>query len=363
MDPRDVADAAEAATLGAFLLDPAPLGEVRRWLRPGDFADSWHRWVFTAVLERHTAGQRVDPLVVGADLRARYGTRLADLPRLHTLVAGTPHPGHGPEYARTVAESGLRRETASLGVLLRAAAAQSAFDHSPVPVAATCNLVDAGLDTAAARWATATGRPHEQVVVPLALRAAARNGEAREGAARYLDVHPARDPAAEHAHVIALVGTLIAHPEHIATVAAWLPASRIGDPAWRLIYATTVELAELGQPVDLVTVAAASTRYAHHGPTLPTLVELGDVVDAGWLAWPPHLVRTVAGDLLRSLADFGADQLRHAAANPGVQIGDIADIGHALTTTLRHTATALPAAPARPIRPAQPIVRLQGLGR
>lgn len=344
MDTRDVTALGEQATLGGLLLDPAPLAGLRQWLRPGDFADTWHGWVFTTLLERHTAHHPIDPVTVGQDMTARYGRRLAALPRLHTLVANTPHAGHVVEYARVVVDAALRREVAGLGVLLRAAAAQTAFDATTAPMAATCNLVDAGLDTAAERWATANGVAHDPVVVPLALRAAARNGDVRESAARYLDAHPARDLRAEHQHEIDLVGTLIAHPEHIAAVADWLPPQRIGDPAWRLLYATTLELAELGRPVDLITVAATAARYAHHGPDLPTVEELRDVVDAGWLAWPSAVLRAVAADQVRRLADVGADQLSQAAGNPGVQVGDIADTGHLITAALRRTATGLPAA-------------------
>ncbi len=352
MDTRDVTALAEQATLGALLLDSAPLTPIRQWLRPGDFADTWCGWVFTTMLERHTAREPIDPVLVGQDMTARHGRRLAALPQLHTLVANTPQASHVTEYARVVVDAALRREITGLGVLLRAAAAQTAFDGSAIPMTATCNLVDAGFDTAAERWATALGVAHDPVVVPLALRAAARNGDARESAARYLDAHPPRDVGAEHQHEVDLVGTLIAHPEHIAAVADWLPPQRIGDPAWRLLYATTLELAELGRPVDLITVASTAARYAHHGPELPALDDLRSVVEAGWLAWPSAVVRTVAADQVRRLADVGADQLSQAAANPGVQVGDIADTGHLITAALRRTATGLPtASDATPIRP------------
>lgn len=354
MDTRDVAALAEQAALGALLLDPAPLTAIRQWLRPGDFADTWRGWVFTTILERHTAREPIDPVLVGQDMTARHGRRLAALPRLHTLVANTPQIRHVAEYAQVVLDAALRREITGLGVLLRAAAAQTAFDGTAVPMTTTCNLVDAGLDTAAERWATALGIAHDAVVVPLALRAAARSGDARESAARYLDAHPPRDAAEEHQHEVDLVGTLIAHPEHIAAVADWLPPQRIGDPAWRLLYATTLELVELGRPVDLITVAATAARYAHHGPDLPEVDELRSVVEAGWLAWPNAVVRTVAADQVRRLADVGADQLAQAAANPGVQVGDIADTGHLITAALRRTAAGLPAT--RDATPNRPVI-------
>lgn len=365
MRERDVTTVAEQATLGAVLLDPAPLDQIRRWLRPGDFATLWHEWVYTTLLERRTAGEPIDPVAIAAAMVDRFGARLADQPRLHTLLAATPHPAHAVTYARIVLDGGLRREVAGTGVLLRAGALQSVVDGVQAPLIATCNVVDAGLDAAASRWAQATGQPHDEVVVPLALRAAARNGDARESAARYLEAYPTRDAAAEHRHVVEFVGTLIAQPEHIPAVREWLPPSRIADPAWRLIYAATIELSELGGPIDLVTVAAAGRRYAHHGPTLPGLDELRDAVEAGWAAYPPQVLRTVAGDQIRNLADVGADQLRQAANNPGVQIADIADTGHVMTDTLRRTAATLPGdtgAPA-PAPVATPVLRTVGVRR
>lgn len=335
MRDRDVTQLAERAALGALLVNPTPLGEVRLWLRPGDFASLWHEWVYTTLLERQTAGEPIDPVTVGAAMVDRFGTRLADVPRLHTLLASTPHTGHAGAYARIVLDGGLRREVDGLGVLLRAGALQTTLDGTQAPLMATCNVVDVGLDAAASRWAHATGQPHDDVVVPLALRVATRNLDARESAARYLEAHPARDAAAEHRHVVNLVGMLIAHPSRIPNVVGWLPPSRIADPAWRLIYAATVELSELGAPVDLVTVAAASHRYAHHGPVLPGLDELRDAVEAGWNTYPPQVTRTVVGDQLRHLADVGADQIHQAANNPGVLIAEITDTGHAITAALR----------------------------
>ena len=335
MRERDVTQLAEQAALGALLVDPAPLGQIRPWLRPGDFASLWHEWVYTTLLERHSAGEPIGPVAVGEAMVDRFGPRLADVPRLHTLLASTPHSAHAAAYARIVLDGGLRREVDGLGVLLRAGALQTTLDGAQAPLMATCNVVDAGLDAAASRWAHATGQPHDDVVVPLSVRAATRNLDARESAARYLEAHPVPEAAAEHRHVVDLVGTLIAQPAHIRDVVGWLPPSRIADPAWRLIYAATLELSELGAPVDLVTVAAASHRYAHHGPALPGLDELRDAVEAGWNAYPPQVARAVVGDQLRHLADVGADQIHQAANNPGVLIAEITDTGHAITAALR----------------------------
>lgn len=346
----DIEQLAEQATLGALLRDPACLEQIRGWLRAGDFAHPWHREVFATILERHVAGEPVDVLAVAEALKERLGAQQARAIDLTALPSVAPPRPAVDQYARMVLDAGLRREIAGLGVLLRAGAVQAGVDRTAVPLTQTCNLVDAGLDSAAARWATANGKRHDEVVVPLALRAASRNWEARESAARYLAANPTRDLEAEREHVVQLVGALIAHPEAIGEVADWLPVSRIPDPGWRLIYGTTVELADLGLPVDLITVAWATRQHAQHGPALPGLDELRAAVEAGWFTTPHVAARAVALDQARLLADTGAHQLHQAALNTGVLIEDLTDTGHLITTALRRTATALPAETGTPGR-------------
>ncbi|HEY3547374.1 MAG TPA: DnaB-like helicase N-terminal domain-containing protein [Propionicimonas sp.] len=338
----EIENLAEQATLGALLRDSAPLEQIRGWLRAGDFVHPWHREVFTTILERHLAGEPVDEIAVAEALKERIGPLRARMVDLVVLPSAAPPRPASAEYARMVLDAGLRREVDGLGVMLCAGALQASVDGTAAPLTQTCNLVDAGLESAASRWATAHGAPRDEVVVPLALRAAGRGGEAREGAARYLAAHPARDLDAERQHVVDVVGALIAHPEAIPEVSSWLPVSRIPDPGWRLIYGTAIELAELGRPVDLVTVAWATRQHAQHGPALPGLDELRGAVEAGWFTTPTIAARAVAIDQARLLADTGARQLHQAAINPGVLIEDLVDTGHLVTTALRRTAAALP---------------------
>lgn len=339
---EDTTRLAEQATLGGLLLEPSALDEVQRWLRAGDFNEHWHGQVFLTLLERRAAGQPIDPHTMGTALVDRLGARRANLPRVADLVRVTPQRPDPAGYARMVLDGGLRREIAGTGVLLRAAAVQTACDRMPTPVTATCNIVDAAMDCAAARWSKATGQPHDEVVVPLALRAALRNTDARLGADRYLSTHPTRDPATERRHLITLIGALIAHPDHISAVADWLPSTRIPDLGWRAVYGTLVELAELGQHLDLVRVAWALRGHAHHQPALPGLHELHTAVETGWRAQLAPAIQAVAGDQVRQLADAGAAQLVAGAANPGVVIADLVDTGHLVTAALRRTATAIP---------------------
>jgi hypothetical protein len=360
----DLARLAERAALGALLMNPEPLTEIRRWLRPGDFVDPWHGEVFTTLLERHTAGQPIDPVAVGDAMTERVGARRANLPRLAWMISASPHT-HTNLHARLVLDGGLRREIGGLGVLLRAAALQSATDHTAGPLMAACTLVEAGIDTAVVRWASATGSPQETVDVPVALRAASRDVlYARLGAARYLEAHPARDLDAERQRQVDLVGTLIAQPQHIPQVAQWLPASRIADPGWREVYRTVCGLATAAEPVDLVTVAWAVHRSERRGPALPSLDDLTVTVETGWNTYPPKLIADVACDQVRDLADTGAVRLYRLANRPTASVEAVVATGRELTATLRSTAAALPAtAPTTTTSPTLPVERIEAIAR
>ncbi|WP_426592627.1 DnaB-like helicase N-terminal domain-containing protein [Cellulomonas sp. McL0617] len=339
----NVVELAEQCTLGALMLAPGATTSVREWLRPEDFADLWHAQVYTAFLERHPVGG-IDAESMGDVLVDRLGVRVANLPRVARLIAVTPPHPNPIAYARMVVEAGLRRQAAGLGLLLQAAAVNAALEHTARPLTATCSVVDAGLASIENRWAAATGQPVDDVVVPLHLRAAVRNTglEARTAADRYLAAHPARDRDAEQAHVVTLVGMLIAHPDLVPAVSSWLPVSGIDPLGWRAVYGTTIAMTELGNHVDLTTVAWSLGELTHMQPHMPDLTQLRDAVDTGRLAYPPQVVRDVAADQVRKLADICANHLREAADTPGVLVGDLIDAGRTFTSALRTTATALP---------------------
>ncbi|MCR6494534.1 DnaB-like helicase N-terminal domain-containing protein [Cellulomonas sp. P24] len=349
---------AEQATVGALLLAPHQIDRVQGWLRPADFTDPWHAQVYNLIREQHIAGQPVDPQTIATHLLERLGARQAAIVQIHDLLESTPPHPEPAVYGRMVLDAALRREVAGQGVLLRAGALQSALSGESVPMAATCALVDAGLDAVANRWAQATGIPAPVAAdAPVPLRAALRNPGLRLSADKLLSVHPGRDQVAEQAHEATLVGALIAHPDEITAVAAWLAPTRITTPIWRTVYAATVELAELGQPVDLVTVTWATMRLSHHEQQCPTLADLREVVDAGRFAVPHHAATVVAADQLRRLAETGSHQLLAGARNPGLLPPDLVDAGRLITGALRQIACALPEHLGEPAAPDLAVVR------
>jgi replicative DNA helicase len=342
LHPDDASRLAEQATLGALILEPQHLSQVRAWLRPADFADALHGQVYSVLCERHAAGDAIDPATVAEALVGRAPS-MSPAIRVHDLIRAVPPVAHAQTYARIVAEAGLRREVAGLGVLLRAGALQSALARESVPMTATCSLVDAALVSITRRWDAATGTPRAlQETTPIQLHAALRNPDLRLGADKLLRTHPGRDVSAEHAHEALLVGSLITHPRDVYFIGACLSPQRISSPPWRTVYGATLELCELQEPVDLVTVATTTARLSHHGQPAPSMAQLLQVVGAARHTDPRQAEQVVWIDQIRRIADNGADQLLKGAANPGLQLGDLIDTGHKVTTALRDSARMLP---------------------
>ncbi|WP_149203857.1 DnaB-like helicase N-terminal domain-containing protein [Actinotalea subterranea] len=339
---EDTVMLAEQATLGALMLDPAGIDRVRGWTRPGDFADWWHSQVFTALLERHAAGETVDVEAMAPVMVDRLGERSGGRLRLVDLISVVPARPDPAVYARLVVQAGSRREVAGQGVLLRAGALQSMLSESAGPVASACLMVDATLDGLAARWAAATGHAPAPTTTPIPLRPAARPLEVRAGADKYLRARPARNQAAERDHVVTLIGSLIAHPDAIPTVATWLRPSQVPDPGWRAVYAAATDLAARGEHVDVVTVAWAAQALTEHASPAPSARQLREAADAGWFDHPGQAARIVAGEQLCALADHAATHLAGAADNPVLEVEEVIDTGHVLTNALRHGATGLP---------------------
>jgi hypothetical protein len=356
IDPDDAVRLAEQATLGSLLYVPDATSDVGTWLRPGDFADMWHAHVYRIIHEHHLAGRPLDASELGSEMLGDLGPRRANIVAIHDLLAAAPTAPSPAVYARMVLDAGLRREIAGLGVLLRAGALQSALSGGPAPVVNTAAVVDAGLDSCANRWALSTGEPSGCDEPPVRLRAALSSRDLRLSADKYLRAHPRRDLVAEHAHEATLVGSLVAHPNAIGPVAAWLPPTYVVAPIWRTVYAATVELAELGQPVDLVTVAAATRRLGQHQPS-PSLADLREAFETGRLVDPHIAAGDVAADQVQRIADNGAGQLIAGADNPGLRIGDLVDTGHIVTHALRRIAHELPHAVSHAGRPALTVVR------
>jgi hypothetical protein len=339
---------AEAATLGAVLLDPAALDRVR-WLRGRDFTDPWHARVFDLLRETSHTQPPIGPAAFGRALLDRHGPHRADLPRLVDLLTATPPRPQLEVYARMVLDASIRRDVASQGVLLRAGALQAALTGTAHPVSATTALVHAALDAGENRWNRATGTSpgDPRPATPAALAPALRHPTPALNADRLLSAHPALDPAQVADHERDLIAALVSHPAAAAELAGWLRPEHLLDRDWAAVYAAVLDLTDTAQPVDEVTVGwriARSARRLGPGPdprTLRTAVEQTLTADPRWLA------RRVAGDHVRRTAEHAASGLEAAAANPGLDVVDVLGTGHLHTDAVRGAAAGLPATPPR----------------
>ncbi|WP_021593485.1 DUF3987 domain-containing protein [Actinomadura welshii] len=108
---------AEQCVLGAVMLSPAALAEVRPLLDGTDFYRPAHAQIWDAVCTLADRGAPADPLAVGAHIGARQLGKIGGGPYLHTLISRVPtaanaaywaHMVRDLAYARTVAETGTR---------------------------------------------------------------------------------------------------------------------------------------------------------------------------------------------------------------------------------------------------------------
>ena len=357
----DLVAFAEQATLGALLLHPDMIGQVSGWLRASDFATNWHTHVYAALLDRHAAGDRINAETIAADVGQRTGTLAGDGLRVIDLLTTAPVRPQPGAYARMVAEAGLRREVCAQGILLRAGALQTVLSDDPQPLTSACLMVDAGLDTVGRRWADTHGRPRPSSTAPIPLRGRPLSLELRTGADKYLSAFPGRDPVVERVHQVELIAALIAHPDALPDVAAWLTPTAIHDPGWRAVYGAACHLAGRGAPIDVLTVAWTAAVLEPCGVPVPSINELRDAVDLGWHDHPRRAARLVAGEHVRALADTAADQLTARSADPATSVDDLIESAHSFTTALRRAAIAVadPSAGSR-TRSGQPVGAAHG---
>jgi len=113
--PKD--EEAERAVLGAMMLSPAALAEVRPMLTGADFYRPAHEQIFNAITELADAGRPADPLVVAQALGGEL-QRIGGAPYLHTCMAAVPTTGSAGWWAQIVLEKAYARRVIEAGTRL-----------------------------------------------------------------------------------------------------------------------------------------------------------------------------------------------------------------------------------------------------
>jgi replicative DNA helicase len=115
---------AEAATLGAMLLDPEAVGIVLRHLRPEDFYSGYNRNIYSAILSLFNKGQEVDLITLTDELRATGKLEASGgAAYATTLTSVVPTSANVEYYAKIVKDSSIRRS------LLKIAAELTSQSH------------------------------------------------------------------------------------------------------------------------------------------------------------------------------------------------------------------------------------------
>ena len=113
---------AEAAVLGACLLNPGLLDEIT--LGRGDFYTPSHAIVWEALQAMHTAGAPVDAItLVGRLADAGALGKVGGGPYVHDLVNAVPAAANGPHYAARVKSMSRRRAVAAFAAAAKHIAA------------------------------------------------------------------------------------------------------------------------------------------------------------------------------------------------------------------------------------------------
>ncbi|WP_019632686.1 DUF3987 domain-containing protein [Actinomadura atramentaria] len=109
---------AEQYVLGAVMLSPAVLGEVRALLAADDFYRPAHALIWHAVTELADRSEPTDALAVGNRIGARQLAKVGGAPYLHTLIADVPAAVNGGYYALMVRDLAYRRRVATAATRL-----------------------------------------------------------------------------------------------------------------------------------------------------------------------------------------------------------------------------------------------------
>ncbi|MFE2864883.1 DnaB-like helicase N-terminal domain-containing protein [Embleya sp. NPDC059259] len=306
---------AEQALLGALLVEPDRIEDVRGLLLPEHMYRPAHEALYRVLLEhpehrshgrRVATAERVMALVATASAHAAGLTPVY----AHTLMAACPHPRNAALYATMIIEASDHRALARPATRLGQVAAADQERDGLTDTLDHHRALHAVLDNLAHHW----GEPHNTLTPP---------------ETRTLPATPPcrRDLADEQS----LVAALIVDPAPLAGIQRWLIAKDFVDPGHAALYRTIGGLVHRGEPVDPLTVLWEAQRRGHlaDGSLASELVlKIGGTgVPGSTDYWAGRVLRAA---LLRT-AVTGAHAVRSHAENPTLAIRSlIAAARHAL---------------------------------
>jgi len=322
---------AEQATLGTLMVDPAQIATVQGFLRPADFLDTWHRTIYATMLTRAIAGHPITPQDIHADLVAdAHPDERTRVVRLTALMEVPPARPIAARYAAMVLEASLRRQVRDLGLLLRAGAVVAAADTAGPHAAlgGPFTEIDTQLRDARDRWDAAAAGTFDTPPALDATALAATDAHRLEvamAAARLVDAAPPPHLQQIARAELDVLAAVLAYPSQLGAVRMRITPSLFTDDTHLATYAAICDLADLGEPIDAVTVCWQAQReqtLRGKGIDAATVLRLSVNPPAGD---PAHAAATMAALATRTVADRSAEQLAAAAGHPGIDVNDLLD--------------------------------------
>ncbi len=110
---------AEKSLLGALMLSDGALADVLTVIKPADFYDERHQFIFQAMIDLYDKHQPVDLLTLTNELRAQKKLRgVGGAPYLTELSNFTPAASHARSYAEIIEKAATRRRLIRAGTAI-----------------------------------------------------------------------------------------------------------------------------------------------------------------------------------------------------------------------------------------------------
>src|SRR4051794_241607 len=305
----DLERAVERSLLGALLLRPDQVDQVRAWLELDDLTGTAERQAYAAIESLREQGTQVSPELVDARVRATVaaGTQLADGPYLVTVMQETPHQDRAVVYGRMVLELSIRRRVAQEAASLHQHAETATTSDQLNRVFAHVDGFRRGVETLHQRETRAAGA--HSVAPPNA-----------DGLPElYRPPRREHDPAEQ-----AAILSLVEHPACLPHVAKWLGPHDFGDLECASLYGELLALHAAHNPIDRLTLAWRAAKVAIDGPLCHQLTTAPLGIADNRMGDPMHAAHRVLEQSVQAAVLATSQPLEAAAAAPRVNPTSVA---------------------------------------
>ena len=301
-------DAAENALVGALLLRPGQLDDVRAWLQTEDICGTAPQQAYAAMVELRKRDEDVSPQSVDTEVRVTValGTQAADAAYLVTAIQSTPCDTRATTYGRMVLELSIRRHVAEDAIRLRQAGESARTSDQLNRLFATVDGMRRGVELLHRRESAAAG----------ALSVAPAIG----GELDQLTFFPRSEylPAEKD-----LIYSVVEQPSSLSLISAWLRTGDFSDDECGALFGELTALHDARNPIDRLTLAWRAAKVGIQGPVTESLVTA--VVEAPRSSLEPvAAARRVLEQSVQSAVLATSEELERVSHDPGVNATSLA---------------------------------------